>query len=749
MPIGHIAINGQEYRIFPQNYQKSTDNPFAAKLGQGAGLYDDLEGWSASIQDDWRGGIAKTDFGDGGTYVSTLDTRYSGKMFLPPATHMVRPTRYTAPGNVEYTIPLSPGMSIAFTVPEMPSATALKGWVLFESYEPDEVIDVRFQERAVSGGLPEGQTFSNTAWVPITGDSEVYPYGSKFHPLIATGSGMTTGDVIVLQNMGTADVRIPIVPTAGQTTYVQQVFSNEWEVSADVSPLCYFWSIDNNSYPVRFNGQTHFLAFDGKIYTPESDGNGGYRLLQSATGGGFPIDATEYKGELYVANGAGGLKVYNTSYTVTTNDANLDTNVLLRWNNYLYRAYGRNLYYTANGTTWSGPFEVGAVGEIRGMAGVGSSNDILVSTDDALFVFAEGDTTYGVTPWPEVSALNGTSMIHHQGGVFITVGGNRVVRYSEGSLLDVWLKQDDNVPAYAEGSPSSLVSLSGILYMVTDAGPNGYGVVWGWNGEGWHYIAALPYGFVSPRLVADRDTASLWVGNGLSESGNAGQWPFRIPITDYGLPLNETNYQTMTGGWVETDWLDGGLIELDKDWESIYVNLDEDYSPEIVKVYWKVPYQSSWELLGTASRYDSYGEANGGELIWSNLATRPASKKIRLAFQIRSETGETPVLNGLRVKYQINVNDRWRWQIPLDVGNAGLSQNMLDGSVNTRTNTEMIAHLEQAIRSVAPIEFRDVDGVMYTVRVKSATQSIEKFEVFPGDESEAYNSVWYLSISET
>lgn len=751
MAVGHVGIDGKEYRIIWQNYQKSSDNPFAAKLGQGAGNYDDIEGYSASLQDDWRGGIGKVEIDSGGTYASTLDTRFKNRMILPAKTELI-PNAYTRShnenepyffaeiGGAEYS--QSANQFFAFQVKGSISATEITMFLKAVISGRDDLSDCRWQIRPTVSNYPDVEANARNSWQDLFSGSESIQgeHWLRLHEGATTG--ITAGDTIVIENHGPI-IYIPLFVSTGEYSWVTTRGDGNWSRYSNTSPAFDYYTDDNFNYPFWFNGEIHFASNLNNISTLGGS-VGSYTLDNVSSGQFLPHSAVEFQDELWLARGASGIRILDTSYATSSDNPGWDANILLRWNGYLYRAYERNLWYTADGSTWSGPFEIGSVGEIRGIAGEGNGNNILVSTDDGLFVFAEGDTTYGVTPWPVISSDNGREMIHHQGAVYIIVGDNRLVRYNQGSLLDVWLKDDDDKPQMARGKLESLATLGGILYATTVQ--DEFGAVFGWNGEGWHYIASLPQYATNPKLVSDRETNSLWVGTTQENSGPSGHRPLRIPISSNGIPTSEDNYYFAFGGWMETDWIHGGLIDLNKDWHSVYLDVD-DFNSDIhdIDIYYQDDDSGVWKVLLRDRRFVS-----GKESIWELV--RPDSKKIKIGLLVKSYGGGTPVIRAIRLKYQINVNDRWRWNIPIDVAE---SQEMLDGSINDRSVRDMLDHLEGlasdddrgVVGQVSRFRFRDIDGSYYWVRVKQASQSLQKTEVIGGEL--VYNTVYYLAIAET
>ena len=172
---------------------------------------------------------------------------------------------------------------------------------------------------------------------------------------------------------------------------------------------------------------------------------------------------------------------------------------------------------------------------------------------------------------------------------------------------------------------------------------------------------------------------------------------------------------------IETDWIYGGLKDVDKDWESVMV-LGEDIDElHPVRVYWLDDDSTHWEYLGEIT-------ASGQEIRWTDYTNRPNSKQLAIGLGLYAKESVnyqgTPIVRAVRVKYHNMVRDTFRWNLPIQVSDE---QTMLDGDLNTYTATQQRAHLDELVRQVPPIIFEDIDGTQYECKVLDATVQQDQF----------------------
>jgi hypothetical protein len=188
------------------------------------------------------------------------------------------------------------------------------------------------------------------------------------------------------------------------------------------------------------------------------------------------------------------------------------------------------------------------------------------------------------------------------------------------------------------------------------------------------------------------------------------------------------------------DWFDGGLREVRKDFESVYIASEGITSTNAVRVYWMDDDSTAWEALGTFT-------SNNQEMRWSDSSTRPNTKRLKLRLQhLNSSTDpySTPRVDAVRVKYAPMVADRWRWQFPIIVADT---QVMLDGTLNVQTAAQMVTSLNGLIQRVAPFTFVDVDNTSYTVKITSATKQVYEMEQLPGG-TRVFTYIYNLTVEQ-
>ncbi len=193
-------------------------------------------------------------------------------------------------------------------------------------------------------------------------------------------------------------------------------------------------------------------------------------------------------------------------------------------------------------------------------------------------------------------------------------------------------------------------------------------------------------------------------------------------------------------GYTEFEWFDGGLREVQKDFESVYISGEGFTDKREAAVWWKDDASTDWELLGLV-------ETNTAELRWSDSATRPNTKRLKLRvdlYNFSSDAYASPRIDAIRVKYAPMVSDRWRWQFPIIVAD---SQVMMDGSLNVQTAAQMVTSLNGLIQRVAPFTFVDVDNTSYTVKVTSATKQVLEMEQLPSG-TRIFTYIYNLTVEQ-
>ena len=407
------------------------------------------------------------------------------------------------------------------------------------------------------------------------------------------------------------------------------------------------------------------------------------------------------------------------------------------WKGYLWRAYQNDLYYTADGTTWTGPLEVGPDdNSIRGLAGLGDS--IYVSTDDGLWVVLPGDFVEGITPWGIPSTTNGRGMLHHRGDIYIPVGRDLLRFTRDGEIIGMGLNNVDGLPSDRQGRVISLVGLNSWLVAgiePTSSISSGKASVWAWNRDGWHHLLSLPVGTTIRHLAFERNTNNLWVVC----KDDAFCYPVRVILpNDTNNPAfdNNSTIRFQPYGWLETDWFYGGLREIVKDFESIFVS-GEQMSNGWCKVYWQDEGSTAWEYLGQITTDDQ-------ELRWSSAGTRPSSRKIKVGLLLYGSTSNaTPIVDAVRVKFHPMLTDLFRWSLAIRVED---SIQLLGGDLDARTSATIEDNIETVLRSMPPVTFVDIDGTSYTVKAESGSLNVRRMEY--NGTTQDYEAIYQVGLRQ-
>ena len=280
-----------------------------------------------------------------------------------------------------------------------------------------------------------------------------------------------------------------------------------------------------------------------------------------------------FDGALHLAMNTGNYNVMTTAEVVTLQT--VPASLFATWRGYLYRADGADVYYTnATGGVWSTPaIQVGEASEpITGMAGMGDV-DLYCAKTDGLYYIGTGDFVFGVTPWPTRDADYGKGMIHHAGDLYIPLGASLIRVTSAGQILSMGFDQGEGLPTDYAGSVRALASVSNYLFAYV-YGADGrigtnVGSVWAWNGQGWHHLATTGEAMgAAGGMLYDRVTARIWVG---SEAGFVAYVPIAAAADN---PIKSALSRYAAYGWLETPRFTGGLMEVAKDVESVYLDGD-------------------------------------------------------------------------------------------------------------------------------------------------------------------------------
>lgn len=728
---GHIKLGAvgstlRSYKLVNErSYRRVTANPYSAKISTGGGTYDDLEPFAYFLQTDWQSGIGHRN-PEEGLLSSTAETRVPNQIILPQmvtqsdsrndddsATDCRNIGKRAATGTLT-TTPSGQG-NYSLIVVKLTFAGSLPSDFAFSIY--GRALTENALVYSVSRGTDPNSTPDTVAsgTLSAVGAGQEYRWytsNSNFSWSGGSGStywlyigGLSTGDGFewVCTNSYTDAVTyvLPVGSGTYQTVSTYPIFTTNLY---GLSPSSAVNTI------VRFNS-TLYAGIGTQLYkyTAATDT---WAAVGSARAGTI-WDLKVWDSTLHIGIGTGNYDTLSTSDVYTT--AGVTATHFMKYGGYLWRRWGNSIYYSADGSTWSSAITIpDSSAGWTGMAGMGDV--VYVATTEGLYYIAPGDVLVGVTRWGSVRSTNGTRLSHHQGSLYcILDGGVAQISVSGGSasILPIWVERDDDlVAAYLE-QPTWLTSTNNwLVATVQQSSSPTKSSLWAWTGQGWHFLAEVPL-YKGDFAYYDVTTSSLWVGS------QAGVF-FKIRVPDYTLnPANDSSSTYMPSAWFETGWITGGLKDVVKDWESVYINGDYLGASQYVDIYYKSSRSGAWTYLGTV---DDYGE----EARWSTYASRPAVKELKLGFRLFSKSlTVTPDIDVIRLKFLPNVNDRWQWTLPIEVGPG---QEMIDGTLNTYTVAQMRSHLEALVQSTPPFLLEDIDGTQYEVVCTGASVDVARLD---------------------
>ncbi len=785
---GHIqlGVTGdlRDYLLIdPMQYHASPANPMAPRLNTGE-KFAELTGWAEWVQADWPGGVGRQEPADNGYLYGDLDSRVAGQLILPAALGatigygvetetlkknrgLFTPTEATAFN----TVTLASGGITALDT----AVYALTGWT-------SRIVHIFARQSAAGTATIKLYTSEYVASATLTGDGAPYfawrgvtwtaPY-----TFVATGNVLveitvTAGTLEIVCGTGWGNYATRAYQSAawGSVAYAPLLIT-DWYATADNIDNYYSfirtptrlqavaeqttgshklylagYNVDSNTFgfAASYTARTTDLSVTGGTTTYNGILSVGGSATITISGTGVlaitdavtDIDITDeaafqaapavqFDNYTYIPVGDGFGKIASSGNgTTETPDASL----FAAWSGYLWRATGNDVYYSADGSTWTGPIAIGGDDyRVRGMAGM--ERTVYVATDEGLFWVGDGDITIGISPWgtlveEQVRAVN------YEGAICLPVAG-RVLRYSpDGTFIDIWVKRADDLPADKLGAPALLAGMNQWLLAAIDSTVETQAVtVWAWQTEGWHPILSLPTGVGVKALYYDRTLSRLWIG---CDYGLA----FFVRISDYAMnPYNDPDARYMPYGWLETPRFYGDLKKVDKDFESVFVT-GEFPTGTSVAIYYQSDQDATWTLLGTVT-------ADNTELRWSDYTTRPTGKWIKLGvLMATSDPEKSAKLTALVAKYMPMVTDRERWNLPILIAQE---QEMVDGTQDTQTQAQKLAHVRSLITRVAPFTLVDMDNTQYQVKVVGANRSVYQYAPRPGAGDAVVD--WIITIS--
>lgn len=752
-------------------------NPMATRVNT-SGEFDVEDAWEAWTMNNWQAGVGKKDPMSGGFLYSDCDTRFNNQLFLPPqvqtygaitsfysvlwdedefpVTTLIPDDTAKALTKISGTVTLGAGQ----TYTKVGGATAIVSgtvngvYIYLQSSTVSHTVWVYTSPNEV---LDEANIQTSVDFVPDAGAPGWYWFYVPFDsPYVHDGDG--GGEAVGPTDPDNDTIEVALAFINDPSGFEDSAAYNgtSWVSDAltvnglGVAPMMYMDHPSNllgtpgtatNGVDIREFNSNLYAAFYRSIYKATIGSTNKYFNAVGSTGITANItDMHVWNGELFIAQGSGAnARAMNTSEVFS--DAGFTAELLHSDGNFLWRSLGSNLYYSADGNTWSSAIPVGpsdySITSILAAAG-----GVYVTTNEGLYEIAPSDKPVALERFDSIDADNGKGSVEHEGALFIPVG-NQILRFDpSGGAQNIWWSGTHDFPSHRIGKIEGLTTAWGGVWALLNPENDNQSTVWAWNGQGWHHILTAPNTADVLGGYYDRRRSSVWFWTDAGivyhlfvpkENINPTKDPHK-PEASYG------NSYFMPSGWLEMDKFWGGSRVLQKDWESVTVwgqNLD---SENRVSVYWQDQASTDWELLGTVT-------SDGQELRWSDPDTRPNSQWIKIGLLLES-IGEnsatvTPVVEAAVTKFLPMLNDRFRWNVAIPVFD---NQQMPDGEKNDFTAAEMRTHLDSIINRVPPVIFQDEYGDRWEVKVTGHKRNVARYDHVNGEN--LVQSIYNLTLEQ-
>jgi hypothetical protein len=782
MSVGHILLDGVEYAVRNQNdIIRVNSNQMAAKVGSGAGDYDDLQNWAGWLMDSWEAGVGKKDAEGGGFLASTAETRFKGQLALPSICRLM-PTGYevmvptvngwsdnldqllgTIISTLTYkSIPVGEDETIKKLANGFRMDTDPIAIDTFDIFLPgktasctDVVVELWYDEGNITDETTGPTTLKSSVTVPLREEPGWYWY--HITTMETFGGAFTDPTwyfLVVYPAAGTLlvpTISYPMDYSWRYFTGAETLPSEGWtqtdpdEPTQNTSSFLSYWH-DRDEVSASLGGIVHGGDYD---YIAMNTGASSYvQLFETGVGvagrtgtlGATVTDLMALDGRIYIGLGDTVLYAYlPDDGTDTESSAAVAANKFTLFNGYIWLSDGADLYYTADEIEWI-LVKVGMTNreQITNMGGL-LDGTLFVTTNRSCYIVNDGDIVQWISNFGNPRASNGKYMVNFQGQIYFSMG-ETLMRFDGENMLPIGPDLEEGLPLHHAGEINGIAANNN--WLVVGVGGE-TGSIWAWNGQGWHFIAELPTGD-SIKAIGyshEDDNGFAWfvvagTEGTLYEVAAADTRKSQRKAAAFANP--DFHYHHFSG-WLETDWFYGGLREVLKDWESVFVDGENISENNFVEVYWQENDGDDWQFLGTVTEPTQ-------EIRWSDYTTRPSGRRVRIGIALyNSFQPGTPVITAVRVKYQPMVTDRWRWQITI-VASEG--QDMIDGEPNAATRDSIVSHLDTLSKRVKPFILQDEAGVQYEVKMMTMTRQPEKIEYMPGTVSLDVNWVYSLSLEQ-
>lgn len=580
-------------------------------------------------------------------------------------------------------------------------------------------------------------------WVSVDFDAAVSLTASTDYHLVCEVSGShTAGDSLEIMTVSDSDI--------GE---VGKTYDGSWAAMTTATALltAQYQTVYPDSPPVKFVefGTSVYAAAGKYLYKIDSP------TSVSVVGHAYGNDITDLlvvqkkadaAAKLLVAmSSATAMETWDgvTTYATVTGE---EADRLCLHDNLFWRATedstsGVHVQGTSDYADWSGAGTAGTditVGDRRYPVKALFSwrGTLYAGKADGLYAITYGDTypAAGVAGQAnkvldfstEIHDNTFTAYAQFQGDLFFSLA-NGLARYSSSSVLssvspDASLLNQEQ----QRGQFTCLVGTLGQLYAGYESAVEDWSQWLSYTGTGWHSLATsdrtgdmIRAIFVDSGLYSDLPriwTASqLIVTSWVQPTWSLRRWTFAEDDANSNIKFFDRaagSYFDECSGRLYTSWIDGGLVNIIKDWISLDViasNLDTD--SYYINVYYRFDEGDAWTLLGKV-------DTEPAETL--DFATSTTSRRVQLRFDFyTTESYNSPELWGFAIRFVERPEPKLYFTIQLILADKLLMHN---GSTEQRSVAQQWSDIADARAADEAITFVDSAGVSYTVHVDQITR---------------------------
>jgi hypothetical protein len=252
--------------------------------------------------------------------------------------------------------------------------------------------------------------------------------------------------------------------------------------------------------------------------------------------------------------------------------------------------------------------------------------------------------------------------------------------------------------------------------------------------SGYKFFDDKMYILLSPQINSGETNSSVWMfeRHGISSANaiptglsftklqHAVQVNNHLMIgTDNGyvLRLDDNSYEA--SGWLQTSYFDAILPSIEKLYNELKIMTDPIPTGTSILVEYKFKETDSWTTLGTINTIGATSSTLA-------FATGVVSTKISFRYTLStSDTSLTPVIRETILKYTLNPERKWQWNLRLLIKGTSTKDRMilLDKSQESSSAANLRTAIELAQNSDSLITFYDIDGTAYTVLFNSLDEA--------------------------